>query len=126
MGTCASYLVASKSALEVQDALQHFLGVTRPKVIYSDNADDIIREVKDLGFRGRHEFCQPGMPQTNGVAERAVQDVLDGARALMVHARLPGYFWSYVAPSYCLLRSTRAISRYAGGASVERDGSGSP
>ena len=83
MGTFASCLVASKSALEVQDALQHFLGVTRPKVIYSDNADDIIREVKDLGFRGRHEFCQPGLPQTNGVAERAVQCVLDGARALM-------------------------------------------
>ena len=69
--------------MEVQDALQHVIGAIRPKVIYSDNADEIIKAVKDLASGGRHEFSQPGMPQTNGVAERAVQYVLDGARALM-------------------------------------------
>ena len=53
------------------------------------------------------------MPQTNGVAERTVQDVLDGARALMVHAGLPSCVWSYAAPYYSLLRSTRLISGYA-------------
>ena len=49
------------------------------------------------------------MPQTNGVAERAVQDVLDGARTIMVHAGLPAYFWSYAAPCYCLLKNTILI-----------------
>ena len=97
-GYIAAYPVANKSALEVHDAFQHFLGTTRPKVIYSDNADEIIRAVKDLGFGGRHEFSQPGMPQTNGVAERAVQDVLDGARTIMVHAGTAGIFLELCGP----------------------------
>ena len=97
-GHLASCPVASKSALEVHDALQHLLGVVRLKIIYSDNAHEIIRAVKDLGFGGRHEFSQPGTPLTNGIAERAVQDVLDGARALMAHAGLLGHVASYAAP----------------------------
>ena len=76
----------------MQDPLQHFLGIVRPTIIYSDSTDEIIRAVKDLGFGGIHEISQPAMSQTNGVAERAVQDVLDGARALMVHAVFLGMF----------------------------------
>ena len=53
------------------------------------------------------------MPQTNGVAERAVQDLLDGARGHMVHAGLPAYFWSYAAPCYCLLRNTRLVEGHS-------------
>ena len=48
-GHMAAYPVASKSAIEVQESLQHFLGIVRPKVIYSDNADEIIRAVRDFG-----------------------------------------------------------------------------
>ena len=91
-GQLASYRVACTSAADVQGALQHFLGIVRPNIIYSDNSDEIIRAVKDMGFGGRREFSQPAMSQTNGVAERAVQDVLDGARALMVHAVFLGMF----------------------------------
>ena len=53
-GYVASCPVASKCTPEVHDALQHFLGTVRSKNIYSDNADDIIRAMKDLGFGGRH------------------------------------------------------------------------
>ena len=121
-GYLASYPVANTSALEVHDALQHFLGVARPKIIYSDNAHEIIRAV-NLVSGGRHEFSQPGTPQTNGIAERAVQDALDGARALMAHAGLPGYMRSHAGDFCCRMRNTRVISKYAGATPVERDDS---
>ena len=47
------------------------------------------------------------MPQTNGIVERAVQEVLAGTRTLLVQAGMPGYFWSYAAPCYCLQHNTR-------------------
>ena len=76
---------------------------------YSDNARDIIKAVQYLGFGGHHEFSQPGMPQTNGIAERAVQEVVSGTRTLLVQAGLLGYVWSKAATCYCLLHNTRVF-----------------
>ena len=60
--------------MEVPDALQHFLGIVRPMTINPDNADNLSEVEKDSGFGEKHEFSQPGMHQTNGVAELAAQD----------------------------------------------------
>ena len=79
-------------------SIQSFLGNARIKTFYSDNARVIIKADEYLGLGGCHELSQPGMPQTNGIAERAVQEVLAGTRALLVQAGLPGYVWSYAAP----------------------------
>jgi hypothetical protein len=48
---------------------------------------------------------QPGVPQTNAVAERANGDVLAGAMALLVGAGLPHYLWEYAMRCYRLLDS---------------------
>jgi hypothetical protein len=40
------------------------------------------------------------MPQTNGIIEREVQDMVSGTRTVLVAAGLPAYFWSLAAPCY--------------------------
>ena len=99
----------TKAADQVLISLQHFLGNARVKTFYSDDAREIIKAVQDLGFGGHHELSQPGMPQTNGIAERAVQEVLSGTRTLLVQAGLPGYFWSKASVCYCMLHNTRVF-----------------
>ena len=47
-----------------------------------------------------HEASPRGMPQTSGIIEREVQDMLTGTRTLLVAAGLPGHVWSYAAPCY--------------------------
>ena len=79
---------------------------------------------KDVGHDLRP--AEPGEPRTNAIAERAVYDVFDGTRALLVQAELPGHMWPLVIPTYCLMDNTakrndgtsawtdRFISEFAG------------
>ena len=55
------------------------------------------------------------------MAERANQDILQGARTILVATGPPGCFWSYAAPYYCLMESltyspdgVRLYDRWAG------------
>ena len=89
--------------------MQHVLGNARVNIFYSDSARNIFKAVEDLGFGGHHELSQPGVPPTNAIAERAVQEVLSGTRTVLAQARLPGYVWSYDAPCYCILHNTRVL-----------------
>ena len=42
------------------------------------------------------------MPQNNAVAERLVQDVLEGTRTALVRAGLPPCFWEFACRHYCM------------------------
>ena len=52
---------------------------------------------------------QPGVPQTNAVAERANGDVLAGTRSLLLAAGLPYYFWEYAVECDCILDNVGRI-----------------
>ena len=65
---------------------------------YSDNADELVSAARYLNVA--HEASQQGVPQTNGIIERDVQDMLTGTRTLLVAAGMPGFCWSYAAPCY--------------------------
>ena len=49
----------------------------------------------------RQETSTPGLPRTNGVAERQVQEVINGTRVLLVKAGLPTSYWPYAMRAWC-------------------------
>ena len=76
---------------------------TRIKRFYCDKEGGLIDACKHFGITYR--IAQPGRPVTNSIAERANQDVLQGARCLLEQAGLPKCFWPFAAPYYCLMES---------------------
>ena len=94
----AVYPAASKSTSSTVEALQRYIGDAKGKRFYSDNADELVAAARELSIP--HEASQQGMPETNGIIEREVQDMLGGTRTIMFAAGLPGYFWSVAAPCY--------------------------
>ena len=94
------YPVARKTSEETVTALQMFIGDQMPHVkrLYSDNADELVAAARFLNVP--HEASQQGIPQTNAIIEREVQDMIVGTRTVLVAAGLPGYVWSLAAPCY--------------------------
>ena len=92
------YPTESKSTEETVAALQSFIGDEPVKRLYSDNVDELISAARYLNIA--HEASQQGIPQTNGIIERDVQDMLTGTRTLLVAVGLPGFCWSYAVPCY--------------------------
>jgi transposase InsO family protein len=67
------------------------------KAVRSDNGGEYLsREFKDyLAEQGIvHQLSAPYTPQQNGVAERTNRTVIEMARSLLHHARLPPEFWA--------------------------------
>ena len=54
------------------------------QMVYTDNSPELIKAVRDFG--AAHGVAVPHRPQTNGVAERAVRAVVEGARTLLDQA----------------------------------------
>ena len=80
----SAYPAPSKDNEETVSALQNFIGDDHVKRIYSDNVDELINASRFLGLP--HE----GMPQTSGIIEREVQDMVSGTRTVLVASGLPG------------------------------------
>ena len=85
------YPAPSKDTEETVSALQKLIGDDTAKRIYSDSVGELMSAARLLGIP--HEASQQGMPQTNGVIEREVQDMVSGTRTALVAAGLRGYFW---------------------------------
>jgi hypothetical protein len=49
---------------------------------------------------------QPGVPQTNAIIERTVQDVTNGSSTALLAAGLPPCFWPFAVQAYCFLDNT--------------------
>jgi hypothetical protein len=81
-------------------ALRSYVGESKVKRFCSDNADELIGAARSLG--ALHEASQQGMPQTSGIIEREVQDVLTGTRTLLVAAGVRGHS-GHVPPCYMRL-----------------------
>ena len=94
---------------ETVEALQTMVG-PRDKVrsIYSDDAPEFKAAVRVLGWR--LSTSTPGKPQSNGIAERAVRSVVDGARTLLEQSGLPIRWWSRAARFFCLMKNCTGLS----------------
>ena len=72
-------------------------------IFYTDDAPELKAAAK--GLRWRHDTSTPGRPQNNGVAERAVRTVLEGARAILHASGLPSRWWSRAVRYYCFMHN---------------------
>ena len=74
-------------------ALRSFAGKRTIHKLYADRSGEINKSLKTLSLM--RQGSQPGVPQTNAVAESANGEVLIGRRALLLVAGLPSLFWDY-------------------------------
>ena len=70
------------------DGLNHFIG---PKddvqVVYTDNSPELIRAIKDLGYR--HQTSIEYVDSSKSFAEREVRQMLEGARSNLLSQDCP-------------------------------------
>ena len=99
-GFKAAYPMGDKSAESTMEAIRHFMGGRKIERLYSDRSGEIERALRELKIVP--EQSQPGVPQNNAVAERLVQDVLDGTRTALVRVGLPLCFWEFARRHYCM------------------------
>ena len=90
-GLKAAYPLPDKKADSTADAIKHFRGERNIDIFYSDRSVEIERALRDLHILS--DTSQPGVPQNNAVAERLVQDVLEGTRTALLRAGLPQCFF---------------------------------
>ena len=78
-----SYPCKTKTSQETQRSLQKFLEpIRKPKVIYTDNSLEFGKAWEDLFWN--HCTSTPHRSETNGIAERAVRSVKEGASAVLL------------------------------------------
>ena len=82
-----------KKADSTTDPNKHFMGDRQIERFYSDRSGEFERALRDLHIVS--DTSQPGVPQNNAVAERLVQDIIEGTRTALLRAGLPPcFFWS--------------------------------
>ena len=95
-----AYPSALKDADECQVALQHFVASTdKVGVFYSDNAKELTRATKSLGWR--HEHSKDYIHQSNSIAERAVRATTEGTRCNLLQAGLSHAYWPQALEHSC-------------------------
>ena len=98
------YPMKARTLDNTEDALRDFAGGYRIKRIYSDNSGEIKGACRAMGTP--HEGAQPGVPQTNGYAERTNGIILQMTRTALIAAGLPSNFWPYASQCVCFNYNT--------------------
>ncbi len=81
-------------------ALQQFVGKKDEVAeFYSDDAGELQSAAKELGWRTSSATL--ARPQTNGVIERNVRRVIEGARSAFLHAGFGPKWWSRAVRHFC-------------------------
>jgi hypothetical protein len=109
---CSVYFLRFKS--EVLEKFKEFEAMTRNecgygiKALRSDNGGEYISDefqnyLKSKGIR--HELTTPYSPQQNGVAERSNRTLMESARSMLAHARLPESYWAEAVATAAYIRN---------------------
>ncbi len=109
---CAVYFMKKKS--EVLEKFKEFEAATTNEagrsigILRTDNGGEYLsREFEDyLKGKGiKHELTVPHSPQQNGVAERMNRTLVESARSMITHARLPNMYWAEAISTAVYLRN---------------------
>ena len=98
----------SRHNAEAYSALQEFYGAAKPDRMYTDNAPELIRACRDLGYN--HDKSMPCRHESNATCERCVRYIVEGARALLEKAGLSSCFWIFAVHHYCLMHNTCTLT----------------
>ena len=86
------YPSQSKDAQSSMDCLNHFIGSKdHVQVVNSDNSPELIRAIKDLGYR--HQTSIEYVDSSKSFAEREGRQMLEGARRNLLQSGLPLKMW---------------------------------
>ena len=86
------YPSQSKDAQSCVEALNHFIGSKDDvQVVYTDNSPELIRAIKDLGYR--HQASIEYVDSSKSFVEREVRQMLEGARSNLLQSGLPLKMW---------------------------------
>ena len=103
-GWIRSYPAKQHTANETFIALQDFAGPREPvKLLYTDGAPEYKEAAEKLGWI--HQRSTPYRPQTNGVAERNVQRIVQGTRAVLQQSGMDHCWWPEASECYCFLHN---------------------
>ena len=100
--------VKDKSADSASTSFREFLGTPvdedtfRIVSLHTDSSPELIKAARDLKLF--HDTTAPGVPQANGIIERQVRFVLEGARTVMEHAGMPPRLWPEACRYVCMAR----------------------
>ena len=89
-GLTCIYPVQAKDHQDTIQAFGHYRGRGEIRRLYSGSAE---LNASRRALTICHEASQPGMPQNNGIIERANQDIKLGASACLLQAGHSGQFW---------------------------------
>ena len=103
-----AYPLKSKDTSEALRALRDYMGAAKGESFHSDDSPELKAAAREMGWA--HTLATPGRPETNGVAERTVGLVCEGARALLLHAGLHPRFWPWAIRYFCFAYNiTRSV-----------------
>ena len=103
-----SYPCKTKTSQETQRSLQKFLEPDRKsKVIFTDNSLDFGKACEGLSWN--HFTSTPHRSETNGIAERAVRRVKEGASAVLLQSGLNESWWADSMECYTNLRNIQDL-----------------
>ena len=76
-----SFPAVTNDTMCTKQALVEFYGGTlKPKKMYSDNAPELLKACSELEYP--HDTSTPHTPQSNGVSERIVRKIKEGAKCV--------------------------------------------
>ena len=86
------YPSPDKSTESIVSSLRDFVSPHEAvDLLYFDNAEEYLAAARQLGYR--YATRSKNRPASNGVAERAVRRVLEGARTALYESGLPHACW---------------------------------
>ena len=95
------YPSPTKSSDQCHEDLLHFLGQKHAAgVMYSDNAQELKKAIKDLGIR--HNTSREYVDSNKSVIEREIRTVLEGTRANLTQSGLPEKTWPLAAQHHTI------------------------
>ena len=94
----------AKSADSTAMGLRRFCGPqSNPKHVYTDNSLELKKALNDLHFN--HDTSTPHRSETNGIAERAVRRVKEGAACQLVQSGFDEWWCGHAVNIYCFQRN---------------------
>ena len=99
------YPTKGKSSVEAEAAFADFEGPWKTvQYFYSDDAPELLSAARARGWT--QGTATPGRPETNGIAENAVRQVLEGTRTALEHAGFGPKWWSFAGKHFCIATKT--------------------